>query len=127
MWKVQRLCSLWDFHALISDSLLARFQQFASNNFSYVFTFLDLDKKEQIEKVEEEERLKREKEEKERKEADDAKLEASKVEEKTEVHEEAVKSDIHDKIGLLEDYPPLKVNYFYVYGCYLIDDVKQTL
>ncbi|XP_015061556.1 glucosidase 2 subunit beta isoform X1 [Solanum pennellii] len=66
------------------------------------------DKKEQIEKVEEEERLKREKEEKERKEADDAKLEASKVEEKTEVHEEAGKSDIHDKIGLLEDSPPLK-------------------
>ncbi|XP_060174075.1 glucosidase 2 subunit beta isoform X1 [Lycium barbarum] len=66
------------------------------------------EKKEQIEKAEEEERLKREKEEKERKEADDAKLEANKAEEKTEVQEEAVKSDIHDKIGLLEDSPSVK-------------------
>ncbi|KAK4374458.1 hypothetical protein RND71_005135 [Anisodus tanguticus] len=66
------------------------------------------EKKEQIEKAEEEERLKREKEEKERKEADDAKVEASKAEEKTEVQEEAVKSNIHDKIGLLEDSPSVK-------------------
>ncbi|OIT33742.1 PREDICTED: glucosidase 2 subunit beta-like [Nicotiana attenuata] len=66
------------------------------------------DKKEQIEKAEEKERLKREKEEKDRKEADDANLEASKAKEKTEGQEEAVKSDIHDKIGLLEDSPSIK-------------------
>ncbi|CAN4094920.1 unnamed protein product [Withania somnifera] len=66
------------------------------------------DKKEQIEKAEEEERLKREKEENDRKKADNAKVEASKAEEKTEVQEEAVKSDIHDKIGLLEDSPSIK-------------------
>lgn len=66
------------------------------------------EKKEQIEKAEEEERLKREKEENDRKEADDAKVEASKAEEKTEVQEEAVKSDIHDKIGLLEDSSSVK-------------------
>ncbi|KAJ8539814.1 hypothetical protein K7X08_014066 [Anisodus acutangulus] len=66
------------------------------------------EKKEQIEKAEEEERLKREKEEKERKEADDAKVEVSKAEEKTEVQEEAVKSNIPDKIGLLEDSPSVK-------------------
>lgn len=63
------------------------------------------EKKEQIEKAEEEERLKREKDQKE---ADDAKQEASKAEEKTEVQEEAVKSDIHDKIGLLDDSPSMK-------------------
>lgn len=66
------------------------------------------EKKEQIEKAEEEERLKKEKEENARKEANDAKLEPSKAEEKTEVQEEAVKSDIHDKIGLLEDSPSVK-------------------
>ncbi|XP_009587510.1 glucosidase 2 subunit beta-like isoform X1 [Nicotiana tomentosiformis] len=66
------------------------------------------EKIEQIEKVEEKERLKREKEEKDRKEADDANLDASKAEKETEVHEEAVKSDIHDKIGLLEDSPSIK-------------------
>lgn len=90
------------------------------------FTSLDLEKKEQIEKAEEEERLKREKEEKDRKEADDAKLEASKVEEKTEVQEEAVKSDIHDKIGLLEDSPSVKVNYFIFIAVTLLYDVKHT-
>lgn len=93
---------------------------------SYKFTSVDLDKKEQIEKAEEKERLKREKEEKDRKEADDANLEASKAEEKTEGQEEAVKSDIHDKIGLLEDSPSIKVNYFTFMTVTLLDDVKRV-
>ncbi|KAF3612653.1 Glucosidase 2 subunit beta [Capsicum annuum] len=66
------------------------------------------EKKEAIEKAEEDERLKKEKEEKARKEADDAKQEPSKAEEKTDVQEEAVKTGIHDKIGLLEDSPSVK-------------------
>lgn len=93
---------------------------------SYKFTSVDLDKKEQIEKAEEKERLKREKEEKDRKEADDANLDASKAEKETEVHEEAVKSDIHDKIGLLEDSPSIKVNYLTFITVTLLDDVKRV-
>lgn len=88
-----------------------------------MLTSLDLEKKEQIEKAEEEERLKREKDQKE---ADDAKQEASKAEEKTEVQEEAVKSDIHDKIGLLDDSPSIKVNYFIFIAVTLLDDVRHT-
>ncbi|CAN4104712.1 unnamed protein product [Withania somnifera] len=66
------------------------------------------ERKEQIEKAEEEERLKREKEENDRKEADNSKVEAGKAEEKTEVQEETLKSDIHAKTGLLEDSPSVK-------------------
>ncbi|XP_016464222.1 glucosidase 2 subunit beta [Nicotiana tabacum] len=63
------------------------------------------ERKEQIEKAEEEERVKREKEKKDQKESEDAKVETTKSEEKAEVQEDAVKNDVHDKIGLLNGSP----------------------
>lgn len=65
--------------------------------------------KEQIEKAEEKERLRKEKEEKERKEVEESKLEETKTQEKSENHEEALKDDIDEKIGLLDNSPAIEV------------------
>ncbi|XP_031100689.1 glucosidase 2 subunit beta-like isoform X1 [Ipomoea triloba] len=64
--------------------------------------------KEQIEKAEEKERLRKEKEEKERKEVEESKLEETKTQEKSENHEEALKDDIDEKIGLLDNSPAIE-------------------
>ncbi|XP_022872940.1 glucosidase 2 subunit beta-like [Olea europaea var. sylvestris] len=66
------------------------------------------ERKEQIEKAEEKERLRKEKEELERKEDEESKLKQSKTEENAGSIGEPEKNDIHDKIGLLDDSPPLQ-------------------
>lgn len=79
------------------------FQQF---EFSLLFPPVH---KEQIEKAEEKERLQKEKEEKERKEVEESNQEEIKTQEKSENHEEALKDDIHEKIGLLDNSPAIEV------------------
>ncbi|KAL2457413.1 Glucosidase 2 subunit beta [Abeliophyllum distichum] len=66
------------------------------------------ERKEHIEKAEEKERLQKEKEELERKEDEEVKLKESKAEENAESIGEPEKNDIYDKIGLLDDSPPLQ-------------------
>ncbi|KAL2557108.1 Glucosidase 2 subunit beta [Forsythia ovata] len=66
------------------------------------------ERKEHIEKAEEKERLQKEKEVLERKEDEEVKLKESKAEENAESIGEPEKNDIYDKIGLLDDSPPLQ-------------------